>query len=368
MVIDMNYWTKVLKKLLVLIISLLAIYFCFKLAIFFMPFLIAFIISLLLEPAIKFFMKKCKLKRKTSSIIVLIVIIGIILSLLIWLISTIISEGSNLLDNLGTYFTNASNMIQKFLNADNLKKLGIPENVIGTINKSATELLNTFTAWLNSFLKGALEWITSIPSIGVYLAVTFLSLYFICIDKVYIIDQVEHHLPEIWVKKLYKHLKEIVSVLGNYLKAEATLVLISFIISLIGLYIFKFAGLNVSYPLLYALGIGFVDALPIFGSGTIMIPWAIISACNGDITLAISILVLWIVMSLVRQFIEPRIVGNHIGIHPIFTLIAMYTGFKICGVIGLFVGPIALIILKNIFSGLLDKGVVKSIFSRDYSY
>ena len=72
-------------------------------------------------------------------------------------------------------------------------------------------------------------------------------------------------------------------------------------------------------------------------------------------------------MSVVRQLIEPKIVGSHIGIHPIFTLIAMYTGFKISGVIGLFIGPIALIILKNIYSNMLDKGVMKSIFSRDYS-
>ena len=72
-------------------------------------------------------------------------------------------------------------------------------------------------------------------------------------------------------------------------------------------------------------------------------------------------------MSVVRQLIEPRIVGNKIGIHPIFTLIAMYTGFKLMGVMGLFIGPIMLIILKSIFSDLLDKGVVKSIFSRDYS-
>lgn len=367
MVIDMNYWTKVLRKLIVLIISLFALYLCFKLAVFYMPFLIAFIISLLLEPAIRFFMRRCKLKRRTSSIIVMVVIIGIILGILIWIISTLITEGSNLLDNLGTYFSNASNLIQRLFSVENLQKIGIPENIILTIEKSATELLNTATIWLNSFLTGALEWITSIPTIGIYLAVTFLSLYFICTDKVYILDQIEHHLPEIWVKKLYKHLKEIVSALGNYLKAEVTLVIISFVISLIGLYIFKFAGLNVTYPLLYSLGIGFVDALPIFGSGTVMLPWAIISACNGNVTLAVSILVLWIIMSIVRQFMEPRIVGNHIGIHPIFTLIAMYTGFRISGVIGLFIGPIALIILKNIFSGLLDKGVVKSIFSRDYS-
>ena len=194
MVIDMNYWTKVLRKLIVLVISLFAIYLCFKLAVFYMPFLTAFVISLLLEPAIRFFMKKCKLKRKVSSIIVMVVIIGLILGILIWIVSTLITEGSNLLDNLGVYFTNASNLIQKFFNGENLKRLGIPENVIATIEKSATELLNTVTAWLNSFIKGALEWVTSIPTMGIYLAVTLLSLYFICTDKVYIIEQVEHHL------------------------------------------------------------------------------------------------------------------------------------------------------------------------------
>ena len=79
--------------------------------------------------------------------------------------------------------------------------------------------------------------------------------------------------------------------------------MVSFVISLIGLYIFKIIGLNIEYPLLVALGIGFVDALPIFGSGTVMIPWAIITAFNGDYVLAISILVLWIIMSITRQFI-----------------------------------------------------------------
>lgn len=367
MVIDMNYWTKVFRKLLILSVSLIAIYLAFKLAVFYIPFLIAFIISLLLEPSIRFLMKKCKLNRKTSSIIVILIVVGAIVGLLIWSIYTLISEGSNLLDNLGTYFKNASDFIQEFLGSENLKRLNIPDNVIVTIEKSFTEILNTLVSWLNSFLKSLMEWITSIPTIGIYLGITFLSLYFICTDKVYIIDQIEHHLPEIWVKKLYKHLKEIISALGKYLKAEAVLIMISFFISLTGLYIFKFAGLKILYPLTYALGIAFVDALPIFGSGTIMLPWSIISACNGDITLAICIFSLWVAMSIIRQFIEPKIVGSHIGIHPIFMIIAMYTGFKISGVIGLFTGPIALIILKNLFSKILDKGVMKSIFSRDYS-
>ena len=93
-----------------------------------------------------------------------------------------------------------------------------------------------------------------------------------------------------------------------------------------------------------------------------MVPWAIISGINGDIRLGIAIIVLLIVMSVTRQFLEPKLVSKNIGIHPIFTLIAMYTGFKVIGVLGLLVGPIVLIIFKNIFSNLIDQGVFKTIF------
>ena len=119
---------------------------------------------------------------------------------------------------------------------------------------------------------------------------------------------------------------------------------------------------NLTGDILIALGIGFVDALPILGSGTVMIPWAIISGLNGELTLGISIMVLLIFMSVTRQLIEPKIVSGNIGIHPIFTIIAMYTGFKIIGVLGMFIGPILLIIFKNIFSNFIDNGIIKSFF------
>ena len=95
-----------------------------------------------------------------------------------------------------------------------------------------------------------------------------------------------------------------------------------------------------------------------------MIPWAIISALNGDLNLGIAIIVLLIIMSVVRQVLEPKLVSKNIGVHPIFTLIAMYTGFKIIGIIGLLVGPIVLIIIKNIFANLIDRGVFKTIFDK----
>ena len=112
------------------------------------------------------------------------------------------------------------------------------------------------------------------------------------------------------------------------------------------------------------ISVGFVDALPILGSGTAMVPWAVICALNGDIKLGIAILILWIIMSITRQFLEPKLVSKNIGVHPIFTLIAMYTGFRFIGVIGMLIGPIALIVLKNIFATFIDGGVIKTILDR----
>lgn len=365
MVIDMNYWTKVFRKIVILILSLIGIYLGFKLAVFYLPFLIAFILSLFLEPLIRKMMRVMKLPRKLSSIIIFILVLGILIALLVWGIATLITEGSNLLGGLNGYFEKAVAQIEEWSSYFDLSKIKVPETVTNAIQNSILDFLGNASIWIKNILTSILGMITSLPTIGVYTVVTLLSLYFICTDRIYMLDQLEHHLPEIWVKKIGKHIKELVKSLGGYLKAQATLIFISFIISLIGLYIFHFMKMNVPYPLLAAIGIGFVDALPIFGSGTIMIPWVALLAFDGDITLAIAILALWAIMSIIRQFLEPRIVGNEIGIHPIFTLIAMYTGFKLIGILGMLIGPIILVILKNIFATIIDKGVMKVIFERE---
>ena len=365
MIIDMNYWSKVFKKLVVFIFSIIGIYLAFKLAAFYMPFLIAFILSLLIEPIIHFCMKHFKLKRKTSAIIVFIFVLTILISFLSWGIVSLISESSNLLKDLNVYVEKISNKINEMISMVDLSKFNLSNEIMNIVQNAGNDLLAEGAKFAKNALTGILNIITSIPTIGIYIAVCILSLFFICTDRIYMIDQLEHHIPELWVRKLAKYLKNITKSLGSYLKAQAILVLISFIICLIGLIILKFAGFNIEFPLIAALLIGFVDALPIFGSSTVMIPWAVISAFNGDIRLAIALIVLLLIMSIVRQFIEPRVVSGQLGIHPIFTLLAMYTGYKIIGVLGLILGPIILIILKNIYSNMIDKGVAKSIFDRE---
>lgn len=364
MIINMSYWTRVLKNILYVVLILFGLYIALELSIFYMPFIIAFIISLMIEPAIKKIMKKTNLTRRTSSIIIFVLVSVIIIGDLTWLLITLFSESSSLLQSLNDYFDKLYIQFQNLINYFDFDNIHLSEEILEIIQNSTGDFLTTASDWLRNILNNLINFVTSIPSIAICIGITVIALYFICVDKIYILDQIEHHLPKLWVKKISIHLKDLIQTLGGYLKAEATLILVSFVISLIGLYILQIVGFNVQYPLLMALFIGFVDALPILGSGTVMIPWAIICALNGDINLGIAIIVLLVIMSVVRQVLEPKLVSKNIGVHPIFTLIAMYTGFKVIGIIGLLVGPIVLIIVKNIFANLIDQGVFKTIFDK----
>ena len=233
MVIDMNYWNKVIKNIIILAISILLVYLFFKLAIFYIPFLVAFIISLIIEPIIKFIMRKTKLSRRVSAIFVFLIAISIIAGILIWGITTFISETTNLLENINVYIDSLSNFFTNITNKIDLSKINIPNDFMNIIHESGTEFLSSISTIIRNFLLKIIDFITSIPTLGIYAGITLISLYFMCVDKIYMIDQVEHHLPETWVKRIGIHLREIIKSLGCYLKAELILVGISFIISLI---------------------------------------------------------------------------------------------------------------------------------------
>lgn len=364
MIIDLGYWTKVFKRILIAILTIIGLYLAFKLSVFYMPFLIAFIVAILIEPLIRYVKRKTSLTRKSSAILVLIAASAIIITLITLGVITLIDEASNLLEGINGYYDDIYAKIQNIIQGFNVSSLQLPHEVQAIVESSTSQILDKVSKWVQELLTSFLNSLTAIPTIAIYIGVTLLSIYFICADRLYILDQLEHHLPQSWVKKLGIHIKDLSVALGSFLKAEIILVFIAFIQVLIGLYLLKFIGFNIKYPLLAAILIGFVDALPILGSGTIMVPWAVIVAINGDLKLGIFILGLWGIIMVVRQLIEPKIVSKHIGIHPIFTIIAMYTGLKVMGIMGLILGPIILIILKNIFATLIDKGVFKSIFER----
>lgn len=267
MVVDVGYWTRVAKRILILVISLILIYLSFKLAVFYMPFLIALIISVLVEPLIKKIVNKTHITRKRVAIFVIVIIFAIIIGLLVWGIFSLISESSNFLQKLNTYIEIGSEKISDYINKIRSRETSIPEQVITLVENSSDKILANVTNYVYDVLTGVTHIISLLPVFAIYAFITILSTYFICTDRMYILDQMEHHLPSLWVRKIGVHFRNIIKSLGCYLKAEITLVIISFFIVLVGLYILKFTGHNVPYPLLASIGIGIVDALPILRFG-----------------------------------------------------------------------------------------------------
>lgn len=364
MISDFNYLSNVVKKVGSFILTTLVLLGILKLSCFYLPFLFSFLIAMMLEPVIKLFMNKIKLTRKLSSIIVMGIFIVILTLIIGWGISTLFSETNKLVDNADIYINKVQELFNNLSNSKLVNK--IPNELKDLIFMSKDDILKTLLNTLNRFFELFKNFIMSIPNFFIILFFSLIALFFMCTDKIYMIDQIEHHLPDKWAKHFLLHLREIVRKLIKYLEAETILVVISFFVSLVGFWIFNLIGIKVQYPLLVALGIAFVDALPILGSGTAMVPWAIIEAINGKFSYGIAIIILFVIMMVVKNFLEPKLVSKHIGIHPVFTILAMYTGLKLIGITGLIVGPVLLIIIKEMYEPLIEKGIIRSLFDNDY--
>ena len=182
---EFTYWTSVCKRIFLAILAIGITIVSFKIAIFYLPFLIAFIISLIIEPLIKKLMKKFGFTRRLSSIIVFILTFGIIIGLLTWGIATLVSESTNLLSTFNDYYSKTYNLIQNILGGFDFIKLKIPQELLNIIENSSIALLEKGSNYLQSLLTKFVSGITSIPTIGIYFAITILALYFICTDKIY---------------------------------------------------------------------------------------------------------------------------------------------------------------------------------------
>lgn len=335
------------KKSLYAIILVAAVFLVLKMAYFFMPFFIALVIASIIEPFVKFICKKTTLVRKYSAIIALVIVFSILIGIITVSAILITSEITNLLSDFPKFGNDIFKSVENVSRFLKLEDVNVSDDVKQFVINTTNEVLGKGLGYLKGFLINFLNLITRIPSFIVYFIITILATYFITTDRILLLDDIEQRVPKKWIRNANNNFQSVISILGKFLKAELTLVLISFILVLIGLYIFEFLGMNVRSPFLIALGIGFVDLLPILGSGTVMLPWGIALIILGDVTLGVSVLGLLVLITVVRQVLEPKIVSNNLGIHPLYTLIAMYIGFKVSGVLGLLFGPIILIIIIN---------------------
>ena len=177
-----------------------------------------------------------------------------------------------------------------------------------------------------------------------------LSSYFFVADRSGINEWFNRHMPRSLQNRYHMVKRSLVRAVGGYFKAQFKIEIWMYILLVIG-----FTILGVDYALLIAIGVAFLDFLPFFGTGTVMVPWAILKILSGDYQMALGLLIIWGVGQLVRQVIQPKIVGDSVGVPPIPTLFLLFIGYKLGSVIGMIVAvPIGLIVYTMYEEGVFD--------------
>jgi sporulation integral membrane protein YtvI len=317
-----------------------------------MPFIIAWLIAWILQPAIKFITTKTKIPRSISTIILIFLISGIIVFLgyivvakLLGELNTLSTQISAFLDRLKDDTNRVDELISKinsyipfFDFSDELKEYWV------NLDSNIIKLIQSFGARLSSEVIPFLSKTVSFVADFFVVSIIFLvAVYYFAVDFTKINSFVLHQFPQKPKEKLMVFKTHLFTTVFKYLKAYSLIILITFVELLVA-----FLVLDISYPYLVALIAALVDILPIVGTGTILVPWGIFLIVKGDLFTGIGLLVVYIIITIIRQIIEPKIVGSYIGMYPLITLIMMYTGLKAFGIIGLFAFPILSIIIKNL--------------------
>ncbi|MCX8074595.1 MAG: sporulation integral membrane protein YtvI [Clostridia bacterium] len=340
-----------------LIAIILTIFGFITLSIYFLPFLIATIVVMTIEPLIRLIHEKCKINKKIVVAFLTFFIYGI-LGFVIFLVCTrLIKESAALINIIPTLYDKAVNMFNS--NFDKYKNIydGLPETITIKIYDIGTGILTQITQTVTDILNSIFNFIMFLPTIVMYAVVTILATYFIGVDKNKFLRVLKDTLPKKWYDNFVNIIDRSISSVLKYFKAEITIAGITFILLIVAFII-----VGQPYPFTIAIFLALLDVLPVIGIGAAMVPWAIYLGIIGDISGSMKIIVIYTILLIIRQIIEPKIVSNTLGIKPIVTLFSMFLGFKILGILGIIAGPILALILKDVFNIVLETGYIKSMF------
>lgn len=325
----------------------LVLYFIFVYVVhWIMPFLVGFLIALGLRPTTRYVNTIIKNQGKGVAVFVVAMFYASV-ALLIWLVITLIfSQFNDLVITLpDLYFSRIEPSLYEFgnwlvSNAENLS----PE-AAENISQFVSNLINYISEAIKNTSVSAVKFITDILSnIPLYLISVIFTIVlsvFISVEYDNITHFIRRQFPDKFNSAFYEARKFLSGTLLKMIKAYTLILSITFFELLIGFFI-----LDVKYALPLAALIAILDILPIVGTGGIVIPWAVIEIMIKNYDLAIGLLILYVVVLIVRNIIEPRIVGREIGLHPIVTITAMYAGLRLFGFIGFILGHVTAILIK----------------------
>lgn len=314
------------------------------------PFLLALVTAIFLEPLTGVLMRKTKMNRLAASTVSSSVFTVGLLGMLALIGIKLVNEFASFLQNTPDILNNAktylNDVIEDFQNYTNGGSTAVPDQLENWVD-NLTGMLGSLAEKVATVLTG---YVSGIPDFFiffiVYLVAVFLFSFSLPMMKTSFLGFFDEKSRD-QVEEVLMSLRR--SVFG-FLRAQLLLSVVTYILSFVGLLL-----IGTSYPLAIALLIVVVDILPVLGTGSVLVPWGIYQLAVGDAYVGIGLFILFIVITVVRRIIEPKILGDAVGIGSLSALISLYVGYELVGIIGVFLGPIVVIVFMAMRkAGLFD--------------
>lgn len=312
------------------------------------PFLVAYFLAWIIRPVTEMLYRRLKIPRVIGGSFSLLLLVAVFGAAFCMLVNILIRQAIEFIKNTPVYLGIIAEKLDSVcehmdglvgFNCGTLRGF-LDDNIIRTVDMVKNDVMPKMTKHTISFT------IKFVGFIGIVLIVL--------VAAVLIAKDLPGYREKYCNNKLYKELQKVTVKLSDagiaFIRCQLIIMSIVAVICVIGLTLLK----N-EYPVLLGIGIAFMDALPILGSGMIFIPWSIIVLINGDIFTAAMLFTIFLVCQIIREILEPKLIGNRIGIKPLFTLISIYVGVELFGFAGFFLGPIGLLIIMTIYKVINEK-------------
>ena len=348
------YWKVIVSLAVSLIGTILFIYVGYRLLAFFMPFVIGWFLAYVASPLVNWLEKRVRIVKKLGSALIIILVLAGVGLLCYFLGSKLWQEIRALIENMpGIYRDLESGFYTVGENLEGIFEM-LPEGVqegwqtmISNLDQTMGNLIGRIS---EPTMAAAGNFAKRIPSIFIGTIVTFISSYFFIAEREEVIIWAKKVAPDPLVERMSMVMDNLKYAVGGYFKAQFKIMIVVCLILIVG-----FVILDVHFYFLLAILIALLDFLPFFGTGTALIPWGLYKLMVGDYKMVIGLVILYGVTQLVRQLIQPKLVGDSMGLKPLLTLVFLYAGYKIGGVIAMiFAVPIGMIVMNLYEAGAFD--------------
>lgn len=320
---------------------------------FMWPFVTGWIIALLTYPLSLLFQKQFHINKKYISAFILVALLAGVSGLLYFIIASLGREALNFMTDMPGIYEKVEDVISNFI--DIFHKSGLIPNAwklnMDSVFESAGNYFGTVVNQIGSIgVSHAGTIAKNVTNFFIGFVVSLLSAYFFVVYREKLSHNYRNLIPAAFQQRIDRIMEQVKGAIGGYLIAQAKLMGIIFIILLIGLFIMKNP-----YSLLLAFLIAIVDVLPFLGTGFVLMPWAAYDFVAGNYRGAVWLVVLYLICLLSRQLLQPKIIGDSVGLHPLLTLVLIYVGFKLDGIRGFLIAMILGILVRNFYKiGLFD--------------